>query len=85
MQGNTDLLWEDLELVQRKAHQAYEMLQSIVNSVNAGELDQPSRQDSQHMNRLIVLADLLYAELRTWAEDRAPVQAALQQRGNGTQ
>lgn len=85
MQGNSDLLWEDLGLVQRKAHQAYEMLQSIVNSVNAGELDQPSRQDSQHMNRLMVLADLLYAELRTWAEDRAPVQAALQQRRNGTQ
>lgn len=85
MQGSSDLLWEDLGSVQRKAYQAAEMLQSIVNSINAGELDQPSRQDSQHLNRLMVLADLLNAELRTWADDRAPVQAALHQRGNGTQ
>ncbi len=81
MQGSPDLLlWEDLSLVHRKAHRANEMLQAILTSIQEGRLDQPSRQDSQHLNRLMVLADLLCAELNTWAEDIAPKTKA---RGNG--
>ena len=73
MQGSPDLLlWEDLGLVYNKAHRANEMLQSLLDSVQQGRLDQPSRQDSQHLNRLIVLADLLIDELRLWTDDIAP-------------
>lgn len=79
MQGSFEILWEDLGLVQAKAHKAYEMLQSILQSISDGEIDQPSRQDSQHMNRLMVLADLLYSELRSWSDDMSA-----QHNGNGT-
>ena len=78
MQGSSDLLWEDLGLVHTKAHRAYEMLQSIMVSIQEGH-DQPSRIDSQHMNRLMVLADLLCSELRDWSDDITP-----KNNGNGS-
>ena len=86
MQGSSDLLWEDLGIVNQKAYQSYEMLQAILNKINEGTIGQPSRMDSQHLNRLMVLADLLYAELRTWAEDLAPESGipGYRQNGNGT-
>lgn len=82
MQGSPDLLlWEDLGLVCSKSHRANEILQAILDRVQQGQLDQPSRQDSQHLNRLIVLADLLCDELRSWANEITPRTKA---NGNGT-
>lgn len=79
MQGSPDLLlWEDLGLVCNKAHRADEMLHALLTSVQQGQLDQPTRQDSQHLNRLIVLADLLIDELKLWTDNITP-------NGNGSQ
>lgn len=86
MSGSSDLLWEDLGIVDQKAAQAYEMLQAILTKINEGKIGQPSRLDSQHLNRLMVLADLLYSELRNWADDLAPENGipGYRHNGNGT-
>lgn len=88
MFGSQDVLWEDLDLVSNKAHEAVEMLQAMIQNVCDGQLDVPTRRDSQYLNRLMVIADLLCNELRSWSNEhgfqdlKAAVSAA-RANGNG--
>ncbi len=72
MFGNQDVLWEDLGLVNNKTHEAVELLQTMIQNVRDGQLDVPTRRDSQHLNRLMVIADLLCNELRSWSDEHGP-------------
>lgn len=65
-----DVLWEDLGLVDRKARQAVEMLQTMIKHVSEGQSDSPTRRDSQRLTRLMVIADLLCNELSAWVDER---------------
>lgn len=67
------LLWEDLDNAQARLQQTLNALQSLHHAIEAGQIDQPSRQDSKRLNRLMVLADLLYAEIGPLANNLIPV------------
>ncbi len=57
------IFWEDLDNAQTRIQQAMTALQSLQNAIQTGQIDQPTRQDSKRLNRLMVLAELLYAEI----------------------
>lgn len=63
------ILWEDLGSVQGQTNKAIEALQTIRRAIQNGEVGQPSHQDSKRLDRLMVLAELLYSEIRHWADD----------------
>lgn len=70
MHGSVEsILWEDLSEVQSRIGKALAVLQALEHAIQEGKVDQPTHQDSKRINRLIVLADLLYAELRPWTEE----------------
>jgi hypothetical protein len=73
MAGSIDsILWEDLREVQGRIGKALSVLQALERAIEEGKVDQPSHQDSKRLNRLMVLADLLYAELCPWNEELIP-------------
>lgn len=63
------LLWEDLGSVQGQAHKAIEALQTIRRAIQEGQIGQPTYLDSKRLDRLVVLAELLYSEIRGWSDD----------------
>jgi hypothetical protein len=67
--GLDSVLWEDLNNIQGQTHKAIEMLQVIVRAIQDGRIGQPTPQDSKRLDRLIVLAELLYAEINRWTDD----------------
>ncbi|MGQ9851263.1 MAG: hypothetical protein ACUVSU_14550 [Aggregatilineaceae bacterium] len=70
MHGSVEsILWEDLSEVQSRIGKALAVLQALEHAIQEGKVDQPTHQDSKRINRLMVLADLLYAELRPWTEE----------------
>jgi hypothetical protein len=69
MISSQDVLWEDLDMAHSKAHHAVEMLQALIQNVRDGQLDSPTRRDSQRLTRLLVIADLLCNELTTWSDE----------------
>jgi hypothetical protein len=69
----SSLLWEDLSEVEQRVHKALVTLQTLQRAIQNGHIGQPSRQDSKRLNRLVVLAELLSAEVRPWTEDAAAV------------
>ncbi len=66
------ILWEDLTEAQSRIHKTLAALQTLEQAIQDGNIDQPTHQDSKHLNRLMVLADLLYAEIRPWADELLP-------------
>jgi hypothetical protein len=71
------ILWEDLHEAKARLNKAMDVLQSLYSAIEEGQVDQPTHQDSARLNRLIVLADLLYTEIRPWAEELLPNNASL--------
>lgn len=67
------ILWEDLGNVQSRVQQTLSALQSIQQAIQNGQRDQPTRQDSKRLNRLVVLAELLYAEISPLTSELVPV------------
>jgi hypothetical protein len=66
----TDLvLWEDLTDIQARTQQALDLLHRITQAIDSGTVDQPTRQDSKHLNRLLALAELLHAEIDRWSAE----------------
>ncbi len=63
-----NVLWEDLSTAQDRIQQTLNALQALQRAIEAGQLEQPTRQDSKRLNRMMVLADLLYNETEPWAE-----------------
>jgi hypothetical protein len=74
------VLWEDLGEAQSRIRRALDALQAIQHAIQDGLIDQPTRQDSKRLNRLAVLADLLYTEIGPWADELAELTLP---RGNG--
>jgi hypothetical protein len=66
----TDLvLWEDLDDIQARTQQALDLLQRITHAIETGRIDQPTRQDSKRLNRLLALAELMHAEIDRWSAE----------------
>lgn len=63
------ILWEDLGEAQARLRKTLAALQALQHAIQDGKIDQPTHQDSTRLNRLMVLADLLYAEIRPWTAD----------------
>ena len=76
------VLWEDLDNTRSRVQHILAALQSLQHAIQTGQIDQPTRQDSKRLNRLAVLAELLYAEVRPWTDELPPVA---QPSGNGHQ
>ncbi len=65
-----DILWEDLTSAQRHLRKSLDALQTLQGAIEDGHLDDPTRLDSNRLNHLLVLAELLYAEIQPWVEER---------------
>jgi hypothetical protein len=63
------ILWEDLAEAEGRILKVLSVLRELQHAVEQGQIDQPDRQDSNRLNRLMVLADLLYAETRPWTDE----------------
>ena len=61
-----DILWEDLTSAQRHLRKSLDALQTLQGAIEDGHLDDPTRLDSNRLNHLLVLAELLYAEIQPW-------------------
>jgi hypothetical protein len=62
----SSVLWEDLTEIQARIEKTLATLQSLQHAIEEGRVGQPTRQDSKRLNRLVVLAELLYSETRSW-------------------
>jgi hypothetical protein len=69
MQGDlqSSVLWEDLSEIETRIEKTLATLQSLQLAIEEGHVGQPTRQDSKRLNRLMVLAELLYSETRSWS------------------
>lgn len=65
-----NVLWEDLSTAKNRVQQTLTALQALQRAIEEGQIDQPTRQDSKRLNRLAVLADLLYGEIQPWADEQ---------------
>jgi hypothetical protein len=75
MQGDLySILWEDLTEAESRIVKALDVLRQLQHAIEKGQIDQPDHQDSNRLNRLMVLADLLYAETRPWTEELSPAR-----------
>lgn len=63
------VLWEDLKDIRLKTQKALDILRAIETAMKEGHLGQPDRQDSTHLNHMLVLTDLLCNEMRPWLEE----------------
>jgi hypothetical protein len=63
----SSVLWEDLTEIQARIEKTLTTLQSLQRAIEEGRTGQPTRQDSKRLNRLVVLAELLYSETRSWS------------------
>jgi len=63
------ILWEDLAEAEGRILKVLSALRELQHAIEQGQIDQPDRQDSNRLNRLMVLADLLYAETRPWTDE----------------
>jgi hypothetical protein len=63
------VLWEDLTDVQTRIRKTLEALQSLDRALAEDQVSQPTRENSNHLTRLNVLADLLYNEVCQFVED----------------
>jgi hypothetical protein len=83
MEGDlqSSVLWEDLSEVQARIEKALITLQNLQHAIQNGRISQPTRQDSKRLNRLMVLAELLYSETRPWTDEA--VEVVLSSGSNG--
>ena len=65
----SSILWEDLSEAQSRIGKALSALQALQRAIEEGLVDQPTHQDSKRLNRLMVLAELLYSEIRPWTSE----------------
>jgi hypothetical protein len=65
----SSILWEDLTEAQSRIGKALSALQALQRAIEEGLVDQPTHQDSKRLNRLMVLAELLYSEIRPWTSE----------------
>lgn len=65
----SSILWEDLSEAQSRIGKALSALQALQRAIEEGVVDQPTHQDSKRLNRLMVLAELLYSEIRPWTSE----------------
>jgi hypothetical protein len=65
----SSILWEDLSEAQSRIGKALSALQALQHAIEEGVVDQPTHQDSKRLNRLMVLAELLYSEIRPWTSE----------------
>ncbi len=63
------VLWSDLREVQARVDKALAALHALQSAIDNGTVDQPSRQDSNRLNRLMVLAELLCSEVAPWTNE----------------
>jgi hypothetical protein len=63
----SSVLWEDLSDIEARIEKTLATLQSLQHAIEEGRVGQPTRQDSKRLNRLVVLAELLYTETRSWS------------------
>lgn len=78
MQGDqqSSVLWEDLSEVCARLEKTSETLRALERAVQDGRIGQPTRQDSKRLNRLVVLAELLYTETRPWSDEKTEAAPA---------
>jgi hypothetical protein len=69
----SSILWEDLSEAKARIEKALATLQTLQHAIEEGGVGQPTRQDSKRLNRLVVLAELLYAETRPWFEEAVEI------------
>ena len=62
----SSVLWEDLGEIEARIEKTLATLQSLQHAIEEGLVGQPTRQDSKRLNRLVVLAELIYNETRSW-------------------
>jgi hypothetical protein len=65
----SSVLWEDLTEIEARIEKTLATLQSLRRAIEEGHVGQPTRQDSKRLNRLVVLAELLFSETRSWPDD----------------
>jgi hypothetical protein len=65
----SSILWEDLGEAQSRIGKALSALQALQHAIEEGVVDEPTHQDSKRLNRLMVLAELLYSEIRPWTNE----------------
>lgn len=76
MQGDLQaFLWDDLGDVRARLQHVEAALRALQAAIDEGRVDQPSRQDSKRLNRMLVLAELLSSEVRPWIEQVLPIRA----------
>ncbi len=63
----SSVLWEDLSEIEARIEKTLATLQYLQRAIEEGQVGQPTRQDSKRLNRLVVLAELLYNETRSWS------------------
>lgn len=63
------VLWEDLNDIQIRISKTLEALRSIERALDEDRLSQPTRENSNHLTRLNVLAEILYGEVCQFVED----------------
>ena len=63
-----NVLWEDLSTTQNRIQQTLTALQALQHAIEEGQIEQPTRQDSKRLNRMSVLADLLFHEIEPWTD-----------------
>jgi hypothetical protein len=70
MQANLEMpLWEDLLDVKLKSQKALDALHALERAIKEGRIRDPNHQDSSRLNRLVVLAELLYSEVHPWIDE----------------
>ncbi len=72
MQGAYSLdsvLWEDLGEVDGYTARTRAALDEILAAIQSGLVGQPNPLDNKHLNRLIVLSEMFYNEVKEWAAE----------------
>jgi hypothetical protein len=68
MHADRELLWEDLKDILSRTQKALDALHAVECAITEGRIQQPNREDSDRLTRLLVLAELLHSELRPWSD-----------------
>ena len=68
------ILWEDLVSAQQRLRSSLAALEMLQSAVESGRLGEPTRLDSRRLNHLLVLAELLHAEIQPWMDEHIGVR-----------
>ncbi len=78
------ILWEDLVSAQHRLRSALDALQMLQSAIENGRLGEPTRPDSRRLNHLLVLAELLHAEIQPRVDEHVGVRRNGHQPAGGT-